>query len=225
MRILLVEDEPKTVQFVKMGLEESGYDVEIALDGISAKNLVLSKSYSLIITDIILPKLDGRELCKLIRNTRIDTPILILTALGSTDDIVNGFDIGADDYLIKPFAFQELIARIKSLLKRREKEVDKHNILNIADLFLDLDNRTVNRGNKKIDLTAKEFALLEYFLRNQRKVISKAELAKNVWRMNFDTGTNMVEVYVNYLRKKIDKDFAQKLIHTQIGMGYIIKNS
>ncbi len=224
MRILLVEDEPKTVQFVKMGLEESGYEVDIALDGISAKNLVLSKSYSLIITDIILPKLDGRELCKLIRNIRIDTPILFLTALGSTNDIVNGFDIGADDYLIKPFAFQELIARIKSILKRREKEVDKHNILNIADLFLDLDNRTVTRGSKKIDLTAKEFALLEYFLRNQRKVISKAELAKNVWRMNFDTGTNMVEVYVNYLRKKIDKDFAQKLIHTQIGMGYIIKN-
>ncbi len=225
MRILLVEDEPKTLQSVTRGLEEFGYDVEVATDGSTAKKLALEKPYSLIITDLILPELDGRELCRAIRIANIDTPILMLTALGSTDDIVKGFEIGADDYLTKPFAFQELIARVKSLLKRKDKSSAEQNILRISSLSMNLDLRTVKRDEKTIELTAKEFALLEYFLRNQGKVISKAELAKNVWRMDFDTGTNMVEVYVNYLRKKINKDFDQKLIQTQIGMGYIIQDS
>jgi two-component system copper resistance phosphate regulon response regulator CusR len=155
----------------------------------------------------------------------IETPILMLTALGSTEDIVKGFEIGADDYLTKPFAFQEFIARVKSLLKRKDKSSAEQSILRISSLSMNLDLRIVKREEKTIELTAKEFALLEYFLRNQGKVISKAELAKNVWRMDFDTGTNMVEVYVNYLRKKIDRDFDQKLIQTQIGMGYIIQES
>lgn len=225
MRILLVEDEPKTLQSVKKGLEEFGYDVEVAIDGSAAKKLALTKPYSLIITDLLLPELDGRELCRAIRMANIETPILMLTALGSTEDIVKGFEIGADDYLTKPFAFQEFIARVKSLLKRKDKSSAEQNILRISSLSMNLDLRIVKREEKTIELTAKEFALLEYFLRNQGKVISKAELAKNVWRMDFDTGTNMVEVYVNYLRKKIDRDFDQKLIQTQIGMGYIIQES
>ena len=225
MRILLVEDEPKTLQSVKKGLEEFGYDVEVAIDGSTAKKLALAKPYSLIITDLLLPELDGRELCRAIRIANIETPILMLTALGSTEDIVKGFEIGADDYLTKPFAFQEFIARVKSLLKRKDKTSAEQNILRISSLSMNLDLRIVKRDEKTIELTAKEFALLEYFLRNQGKIISKAELAKNVWRMDFDTGTNMVEVYVNYLRKKIDRDFDHKLIQTQIGMGYIIQES
>lgn len=225
MRILLVEDEPKTLQSVKKGLEEFGYDVEVAIDGSTAKKLALTKPYSLIITDLLLPELDGRELCRAIRIANIETPILMLTALGSTEDIVKGFEIGADDYLTKPFAFQEFIARVKSLLKRKDKTSAEQNILRISSLSMNLDLRIVKRDEKTIELTAKEFALLEYFLRNQGKIISKAELAKNVWRMDFDTGTNMVEVYVNYLRKKIDRDFDHKLIQTQIGMGYIIQES
>jgi two-component system copper resistance phosphate regulon response regulator CusR len=225
MRILLVEDEPKTLQSVKKGLEEFGYDVEVAIDGFAAKKLALTKPYSLIITDLLLPELDGRELCRAIRIANIETPILMLTALGSTEDIVKGFEIGADDYLTKPFAFEEFVARVKSLLKRKDKSSAEQNILRISSLSMNLDLRIVKRDEKTIELTAKEFALLEYFLRNQGKVISKAELAKKVWRMDFDTGTNMVEVYVNYLRKKIDRDFDHKLIQTQIGMGYIIQES
>jgi two-component system copper resistance phosphate regulon response regulator CusR len=225
MRILLVEDEPKTLQSVKKGLEEFGYDVEVAIDGFAAKKLALTKPYSLIITDLLLPELDGRELCRAIRIANIETPILMLTALGSTEDIVKGFEIGADDYLTKPFAFEEFVARVKSLLKRKDKSSAEQNILRISSLSMNLDLRIVKRDEKTIELTAKEFALLEYFLRNQGKVISKAELAKKVWRMDFDTGTNMVEVYVNYLRKEIDRDFDHKLIQTQIGMGYIIQES
>jgi two-component system, OmpR family, copper resistance phosphate regulon response regulator CusR len=225
MKILLVEDEPKTALSVKSGLEEFGYDVEIAIDGVAAKHLALANLYSLIITDIMLPKLDGRQLCKEIRKVNAEIPILMLTALGSTDEIVKGFDCGADDYLIKPFVFQELIARVKSLLKRNGKSTSEELILALADLSMNLDLRTVTRGEKTIDLTAKEFALLEYFLQHPGKVISKAELAKNVWQMDFDTGTNMVEVYVNYLRKKIDRYFEQKLIHTQVGMGYVLREN
>jgi two-component system, OmpR family, copper resistance phosphate regulon response regulator CusR len=225
MRILLVEDEPKTALSVKSGLEEFGYDVEIAIDGVTAKHLALANLYSLIITDIMLPKLDGRQLCKEIRKGNTEIPILMLTALGSTEEIVKGFDCGADDYLVKPFAFQELIARVKSLLKRNAKPISEQNVLTLANLCMNLNLRTVTRDAKVIDLTAKEFALLEYFLRHPGKVISKAELAKNVWQMDFDTGTNMVEVYVNYLRKKIDRFFEQKLIHTQVGMGYVLREN
>lgn len=225
MKILLVEDEPKTALSVKSGLEEFGYDVEIAIDGVTAKHLALTNPYALIISDIMLPKLDGRQLCKEIRKGNTEIPILMLTALGSTEEIVKGFDCGADDYLVKPFAFQELIARVKSLLKRNAKSISEQNVLTLANLSMNLNLRTVTRDAKVIDLTAKEFALLEYFLRHPGKVISKAELAKNVWQMDFDTGTNMVEVYVNYLRKKIDRFFEQKLIHTQVGMGYVLREN
>ena len=223
MKILLVEDEPKTAQYIKKGLEENSYKVDTATDGHTGKSLALSNVYNLIITDVLLPKLDGREMCRQLREANIETPILMLTALGTTDEIVSGFELGADDYLVKPFEFKELLVRIRALLKRQAKSVAEENILKFDDLKLDVNRRVVNRDGRNVVLTAKEFALLEYFLRNPGKVISRAELARNIWKVDFDTGTNMVEVYVNYLRKKIDRGFDRKIIHTQFGMGYILK--
>lgn len=223
MNILLIEDEPKTLQYIKKGLEENEYLVDTAEDGKTGKHLALRNHYHLIITDVIMPGLDGRALCMELRQSKIQTPILMLTALSSTEEIVVGLDSGADDYLSKPFEFKELLARIRSLTKRRRFGAGGESLLIIADLVMDVELRTVKRGDKPIELTAKEFGLLEYFLRNQGKVIHRAELAKNVWNVDFDTGTNMVEVYVNYLRKKIDRDFEKKLIHTQFGMGYVLK--
>ncbi len=223
MKILLIEDELKTLQYISKGLEENGYQVDTAADGKTGKHLALRNSYQLIITDIIMPGMDGRVLCAELRSANVDTPILMLTALGSTDEVVKGLDSGADDYLSKPFEFKELLARIRSLTKRQGKSIVEDSMLRAADLIMDVNRKTINRAGKQIDLTAKEFSLLEYFLRNPEKVIPRAELAKNVWNVDFDTGTNMVEVYVNYLRKKIDRDFDKKLIHTQFGMGYILK--
>lgn len=223
MKILLIEDEPKTVQYVKKGLEENFYEVDTAMDGQTGKSLALSNAYNLIIADVLLPKLDGREMCRELREANVETPILMLTALGTTDEIVLGFELGADDYLVKPFEFKELLVRIRALLKRQAKSPQEENILKFGDLMLDVNRRVVNREGRNVLLTAKEFALLEYFLRNPGKVISRAELARNIWKVDFDTGTNMVEVYVNYLRKKIDKGFDSRLIHTQFGMGYILK--
>lgn len=223
MKILLIEDEVKTAQYLKKGLEENGFEVESAMDGKIGLHLALEKNYHLIITDIILPGIDGRDICKSLRQAALETPILMLTALGSTKEIVIGFDVGADDYLVKPFEFQELLARIKALTKRNSKTKTEDSILKIAGLTLDVERKQVKRDGKQIELTVKEFALLEYFLRHPGKVISKAELAKNIWKVDFDTGTNMVEVYVSYLRNKIDKGYDLKLIHTQFGMGYILK--
>lgn len=223
MKILLIEDEPKTIQFIKKGLEENHYEVDAATDGKTGKHLALRNQYGLIITDIILPGLDGRDLCRELREAKVETPVLMLSALGTTDDVVTGFDVGADDYLVKPFEFRELLARIKALTKRQVKSKVEENILRAANLVMDIDAKKVKRNDTVIELTAKEFALLEYLLRHQGKVVSRAELARNIWKVDFDTGTNMVEVYVNYLRKKIDKEFEPKLIHTQFGMGYTIK--
>ena len=223
MKILLIEDEKKTIQYLKKGLEENGYEVDAAEDGVTGKYLAFRNQYNIIITDVIMPGLSGHELCRELRAGKIETPILMLTALGDTDDVVVGLDSGADDYLAKPFEFRELLARIRSLTKRQPKYPLDDNILRIADLVLDLNKKIVVRAGKQIELTSKEFSLLEYFLRNQGKVIPRTELSKNVWNVDFDTGTNMVEVYVNYLRKKIDRDFGKKLIHTQFGMGYILK--
>jgi two-component system copper resistance phosphate regulon response regulator CusR len=225
MNILLIEDERKTIQYIKKGLEEHGYEVDTAEDGKSGKNLAFRNEYNLIITDVIMPELSGTDLCKELRAAKNETPILMLTALGDTDDVVAGLDSGADDYLAKPFEFKELLARIRSLTKRQPKLPVNENQIRFADLTLDLNSKSVVRAGKKIELTSKEFSLLEYFLRNQGRVIPRAELSKHVWNVDFDTGTNMVEVYVNYLRKKIDKDFESKLIHTQFGMGYILKES
>lgn len=222
-RLLIVEDEIKTAESLRQGLEELYYMVDVANDGLVAKKMAVRNTYDLIISDIVLPGLSGIELCAQLRKAKIETPILMLTALGTLDDKLQGFDSGADDYLPKPFEFKELLVRIRALLKRNPHTIKENNILSFADLELNLDTRKAKRNNTEIDLTAKEFALLEYFIRNKGRVLSKSEIAERVWGIDFDTGTNVIEVYVNYLRKKIDRDFPEKLIHTQFGMGYIMK--
>lgn len=223
MNLLLIEDEPKTVQSLRQGLEENGYSVDIAYDGLMGKQLATRNSYQLIISDIIMPGLNGLELCRELRQSGDQTPILMLTALGTTDDKVVGLDAGADDYLVKPFEFKEFLARVRALTKRGGLVNQTAQVLRFADLEVNMDAKTVHRAEKKIDLTAREFNLLVYLIRNQGRVISKAEIAEQVWEIDFDTGTNIIEVYVNYLRKKIDRDFATKLIHTQFGMGYVLR--
>lgn len=223
MKILLVEDEAKLAVYIKKGLEEKGNEVDLAYDGLMGKKLALVNNYDVIILDVILPQMNGTDLCKELRQRKIKTPVLMLTALGTIEDKLTGFESGADDYLVKPFELRELIARIKALHKRSMDISSGGTILTIADLEMNLDEKSVRRSGKQIELTAKEFSLLEYFLRNKGKVISRADIAEKVWDVNFDTGTNVIDVYVNFLRKKIDKDYPEKLIHTMIGMGYVLK--
>jgi two-component system copper resistance phosphate regulon response regulator CusR len=223
MKLLLIEDEPKTVQSLRQGLEEDGYEVDIAYDGLIGKQLAKNNTYQLIISDIIIPGINGIELCREIRNSGDATPILMLTALGTTDDKVTGLDAGADDYLVKPFEFKELLARVRALTKRGAGILHTSQTLKFADVEVSLDAKTVHRAGNKINLTAREFNLLVYLIRNQGRVVSKVEIAEQVWDIGFDTGTNIIEVYVNYLRKKLDKDYPVKLIHTQFGMGYVLK--
>lgn len=223
LKILIVEDEVKTAESISQALTEEGYETATAYDGTTALNSLLHNAYDLLITDIILPGISGIELCKEVRKINDTMPILMLTALGSIDDKVAGLDAGADDYLPKPFELKELFARVKALLRRNHHHAAP--ILTIADLTLNLDTKTASRGGKEISLTAKEFALLEYMIRNQGRVLSKDSIASKVWGIDFESGTNVVEVYVNYLRKKIDKDFPTKLLHTQFGLGYILKES
>ncbi|MBK5278479.1 MAG: response regulator transcription factor [Bacteroidia bacterium] len=223
MKILVVEDEPKVANFIKSGLEENGYEVDLAFDGQLGEKLSLTRDYNLAILDIIIPVINGLELCKRIREVKPGLPILMLTALGTTEDKVMGLEAGADDYLLKPFDFQELLARVRALIRRSEKKgVDSTYVLKIANLQLDLEKKLAIRDGNRIALTAKEFLLLEYFIRNKGRVLSKPELAEKIWDVTFDTGTNVVEVYINILRKKIDKDFEPKLIHTRIGLGYMM---
>ncbi len=222
-RLLVIEDEVKTARSVRQGLEEHQYQVELAFDGETGMKMAMRNKYDLIISDIIMPGINGIELCRQLRDANVQTPILMLTALGTVADKLEGFDSGADDYLAKPFEFQELLARIKALLKRNPQIDQEPHVLAIADLELNLGTKRACRGGREIELTAKEFALLEFFISNKGRVLSKIEIAERVWGIDFDTGTNIVEVYVNYLRKKVDKDFSPKLIHTQFGMGYILK--
>jgi two-component system copper resistance phosphate regulon response regulator CusR len=223
VKILLIEDEPKTVQSLKQGLEENNYVVEVAYDGNMGHQLAIRNAYQLIISDIIIPGINGLEICRKLRAEGIQTPILMLTALSTTDDKIEGFDAGADDYLAKPFDFKEFLARVKALIKRSNQTMIEAQVLKFADLELDLTSKIVSRSGQKINLTAKEFQLMEYFLRNQEKVISKAEIAENIWEVEDENSSNLIEVYVNYLRKKVDKGFSSKLIHTQFGMGYILR--
>lgn len=222
MKILVIEDEPKVVEFLKKGLEEKGFEVEIAYDGMMGEKLALAKSFDIILMDIILPYYNGYELCRRLREKEVRSPVLMLTALGATDDKLQGFDSGADDYLVKPFEFRELLARIKALTKRNSHQIPQGEILKVADLELNLNRKIAIRAGKKIDLTAKEFGLLEYLMRNRGRVLSRADIAEKVWEINFDTGTNVVDVYINILRKKIDRDSSVKLIQTRIGLGYFI---
>jgi len=224
MNILIIEDDERIASLVKRGLEENDYSVTLAYDGMMGRKLALQNDYDLIITDIILPKLNGLELCKDIRSAKPDTLIIMLTALGTTDDKVEGFDAGADDYLVKPFDFRELHVRIRALMKRQNGKTNHQGfILKYDNLELNNQTKTVSRSGIDINLTPKEFKLLEYMMQNAERILSRTEIADKVWDTHFDTGTNFIDVYINYLRKKIDKDFEPKLIHTKSGMGFIFK--
>ena len=220
-KIILVEDEINIASFIERGLREFGHEVSVVYDGNAGWELLQNESFDLLIMDIIMPGMNGLELCRMYRQRfGYHSPVVMLTALGTTDDIVKGLDAGADDYLVKPFSFQELEARIKALL-RRSKEVPVQQLV-CGDLILDCTLRRARRGNMDIDLTVKEYRLLEYFLLHQRAVLSRLTLLRDVWDKNFDTNTNVVDVYVNYLRAKIDKGFEDKLIHTVVGVGYMM---
>lgn len=223
MRILVVEDEPDIASFLKKGLEENGYEVMLAYDGEIALRLAMNDPFDMILLDIILPKINGIEVCKKLRQEiGFTNPIIMLTALGSTDDIVDGLNTGADDYLVKPIKFRELLARVNAQSRRLDNNSNELN-LQISDLILDMKTKEVTRNNQRIKLTAKEFNLLAYLLRNKGRVVSRVDILENVWEVNFDLGTNVIDVYINYLRKKIDKDFDEKLLHTVVGMGYVLK--
>ena len=224
LRILLVEDEKKIADSLKKGLSEHNYDVTVAYDGVTGKHAFENYGFDLVILDINLPGMNGIDLCRKIRNRNPQMPIVMLTALSNTDNKIEGFDAGADDYVVKPFDFKELLVRIRALLKRMHN-LPIGNVLQVADLTVNLDNREVHRGGNGISLTAKEFQLLEFLIRNKNKVVSRAEIALNVWDIDFDTKTNVIDVYVNFLRKKLDNDYDKKLIYTQVGTGYILKDS
>jgi two-component system copper resistance phosphate regulon response regulator CusR len=224
MNILLVEDEPKVADFIRKGLKEQSYNVEVAYDGLFGEKLALENEYDLAILDVILPGISGLELCRRIRKYKADLPILLLTALGSTRDKVTGLESGADDYLVKPFHFDELLARVKALGRRRML-ISPGIIYRIADLEVDAYKKTVRRAGKDIILTAKEFALLELLIINKNRVLSRTRIAETIWGLNYDRSTNLIDVYINYLRSKIDKGFKPTLIHTVIGMGYVLKEA
>jgi heavy metal response regulator len=221
MRILVVEDEKKVASFIKRGLEEEKYEVDVAYEGEDGFQKASEGAYSLVILDVVLPKKDGLTIVKDLRAKKILTPVLMLTAKDTVDDIVAGLNSGSDDYLTKPFAFAELLARVRALLRRSEQERGAE--IRFADLRLDPVTHKVWRKDKEIDLTAKEYALLEFFMRNPNQVLTRTTIAENVWDYIFDSFTNIIDVYVNYLRKKIDRDADKKLIHTVRGVGYILK--
>lgn len=225
-KILLVEDEQKIADTLKMGLTEDGYYVETAYDGNIGWKFFQQNNYDLIILDINLPGITGYDLCKKIRNRNANVPVIMLTALGSLNDKIEGYDSGADDYIIKPFEFKELLMKIRVLLKRTSHQnIPVGTILKAGDLEMNLDSKEVKRGDTVINLTAKEFQLLEYLMRNKNRVVSRSDIAINVWDIDFDTNTNVIDVYINYVRNKVDKKFDGKLIHTQVGMGYILKDN
>jgi two-component system copper resistance phosphate regulon response regulator CusR len=223
MKVLLIEDEIKAVQSLTKGLQEQQIEVDYALDGSSGCELALKNQYDVIVSDIIVPGMDGFILTQEIRSKGVKTPVLLLTALNATDDKVLGLEAGADDYLTKPYEFKELLARIKALSRRGKDGSSTQAILNFADIEKNLHSKEFYRNGQKIELTPKEFALMEYFIRNKGRAVSKAEIAEKVWDIHFETTSNVVEVYVNYLRNKMDKAFSKKLIHTVFGQGYILK--
>ena len=225
MRILVVEDQVKTSQFVKKGLNEVGYSVDITDSGLAAESFVASSEYDLVILDVMLPDQSGIDTARHIRRDGYNGPIIMLTALSTTKDKVNGLDSGADDYLTKPFSFEELHARVRALLRRNTSKSGMNSILNFSDLEMDLVHRKVKRGKTEIALTAKEFSLLEYFMRNPERPLGRVSIAEHVWDIDFDSESNVIDVYVNLLRKKIDTPFDKKLIHTVVGVGYVLKES
>jgi two-component system copper resistance phosphate regulon response regulator CusR len=223
-RILLVEDEQRIADTLRFGLVEQGFEVEVAYDGTLGYKLFQSLPFNLIVLDINLPGTNGYELCKLIRAANPEIPVIMLTALNSLEEKIEGYDAGADDFIIKPFEFTELLMKIRVLLRRSgNPSVPVGTILKADDLVMNLDAREVTRNGNIINLTAKEFQLLEFLLRRKNKVVSRADIAINVWDIDFDTNTNIIDVYINYVRNKVDKPFEKKLIQTQVGMGYILK--
>lgn len=225
MRILVVEDQTKTSQFVKRGLNEVGYSVDIAETGSAAESFMASSEYDLVILDVMLPDQSGIDTARHLRRDGFSGPILMLTALSTTKDKVNGLDAGADDYLTKPFSFEELLARVRALLRRSSSKNIINSVLKFSDLEMDLVHRKVKRDNSEITLTAKEFSLLEYFLRNPDRPLGRVSIAEHVWDVDFDSESNVIDVYVNLLRKKIDSPYKKKLIHTVVGVGYVLKES
>ncbi len=221
MRVLIVEDEKKVAGFIKKGLEEETFAVDVAHDGEEGFHMGEQNQYDLIILDLMLPVMDGIEVLSELRKQKVTTPILLLTAKDAVEDKVLGLNKGADDYLTKPFAFSELLARVRVLLRRGKTETKT--VLKVEDLSLDLVSHKVKRENEEIELTGKEYSLLEYFMRNTGKVLTRTMIAEHVWDYNFDTFTNVIDVYVNHLRKKIDKNYSKKLLHTLRGVGYIMK--
>lgn len=225
INILIVEDEQKIADSLKQGLSENGFYTQVAYDGLAGLRLFKHGIFGLVVLDINLPGMNGYELCKAIRQIDPKVPVMMLTAMSTVDDKIEGFDAGADDYIIKPFDFRELLVRVRALLKRMHNSIATGVQLHAGDLVMNLDSKEVTRDNKSILLTAKEFQLLEYFLRNKNRVLSRADIALNVWDIDFDSRTNVIDVYINYLRKKIDKDFDSPLIHTQVGRGYVLKTN
>lgn len=221
MKVLLVEDEPSLAGIINKGLSENGHSITVAPDGNTGLDLALQATYDVMILDIMLPGINGMQLCKTIREHKISTPILFLTALGTTENIVAALDAGGDDYLIKPFKFAELEARLRSLARRQQAV--QENVLLLGDISINLSAKLVHRGEMLISLTPTEFRLLEYFARNRNKVLSRIEILEHVWGIDFNMGTNVVDVYINYLRKKIDTNPDAKLIQTVTGMGYMLK--
>ncbi len=218
--LLIVEDELRLAEILQKQLQESGFKADVANDGYVGKRMIENTDYDLVILDINLPLMNGYELCKEIRKRNNKIPIIMLTALGTPDNKLIGFEAGADDYVLKPFDFRELLARINVFLKRKDIAVPESRKLNIADFELNLDTKTATRAGKKIDLTSKEFSLMETFLQNKNKLLSREFIIEKVWDLDFETGTNIIDVYVNYLRKKVDKDFEPKIIHTKFGFGF-----
>jgi two-component system copper resistance phosphate regulon response regulator CusR len=225
-KILIVEDEQKIADTLKFGLSEIGFYVEVAYDGKIGYNLFCAHDFNLVILDINLPGINGFDLCKAIRSRDEHIPILMLTAMSTLNDKTEGYDAGADDYMVKPFEFKELLLKIRSLLKRTmNQSLPVGNVLKASDLEMNLDSKEVKRDNRLINLTAKEFQLLEYLLRNKNRLVSRVDIAINVWDVDFETNTNVIDVYISYLRNKVDKPFEHKLIQTHVGMGYILKNN
>lgn len=223
MRILLVEDDPKLAGFIQKGFQSENLGLEIAYDGIIGQRILEENSFDVVILDINIPGINGFSLCKYIKESWPSTPVLMLTALGTLQDKILGFNAGADDYLSKPFEFEELLLRVKALGKRNLSVNNRSKLLKLADLTLDIDSQRVQRANRNIDLTKREYELLEYLMLNRGKIISRIDILEKVWNLNFDTNTNVIDVYINYLRKKIDKDFDVKLVQTIIGRGYSLQ--
>lgn len=224
-KILIVEDEKKIADTLRFGLTETGFEVEVAYDGEVGLRVFNGQHFDLVILDVNLPEMNGYNLCNAIRIKDQAIPVLMLTSMSTLNDKVKGYDSGADDYMIKPFEFKELLLKIRSMLKRSiNRNVPVGNILRVLDLEMNLDSREVKRAGKMISLTLKEFQLLEYLLRNKNRVVSRVDIAINVWDVDFETNTNVIDVFINFLRNKIDKGFDHKLIQTQIGIGYILKD-